>query len=123
MRQFFLEGGFVMFPTAFFGTGSLLLALFYALRPTGRLLPLIGALGGASLLAGVVGMVMGLKATIAGITGTPDLPPETARMIGLVGFSESSNNLLLALGLTVLVALALGVGGFRARGVKLSASA
>lgn len=115
MRDFFFEGGFGMYPTAFFGLASLLLAAFYALRPTARLLPLIAGLGGASLLAGMLGLVMGLKATIAGINGAPTLAADQAGRIGLAGFSESSNNLLLALVLTILVALALGVGGFRAR--------
>lgn len=115
MREFFLDGGVGMFPTMIFGLAALVLAGVYAAQPRARLVPLISGLGGASLLAGTLGTVLGFKATVAAIVGTPSIADDQLKLIALAGASESVNNLLLALGLTTLVALALGLGGFRAR--------
>lgn len=115
MREFFHEGGFGMYPTAFFGITSLALAAWYAIRPLPRLLPLVKGLGVASLLAGVLGTTMGIKATVTAIVASPELAPDRMPFIALAGLGESINNLVLALVLTVMVALAVGVGGFRSR--------
>ena len=117
MGEFFKEGGFGMSPTALFGLCSLVLAAFYAVKPIARLLPLVKGLGVASLLAGVLGTTMGIKATVMAIAGATDLPADRMPIIALAGLGESVNNLILALVLTVLVALAVGVGGFRAKPV------
>jgi hypothetical protein len=113
MGQFFHEGGFGMFPTALFGVVSLGLALAFAVKPNVRLFPLVLGTGAASLFAGGLGMLMGLKATAMAIA-THDSPAGPA-VIAMAGASESANNLVLALALLVCVALALGIGGFRAR--------
>ena len=115
MADFFREGGFGMYPTALFGLTSLLLAVFYAFKPVPRLLPLVKGLGVAALLAGLLGTTMGIKATVTAIVGAPDLAPERMPLIAMAGVGESINNLVLALVLTVLVALAVGIGGFRSR--------
>lgn len=117
MGEFFKEGGFGMYPTALFGLSSLVLAAFYAVKPVARLLPLVKGLGAASLLAGVLGTTMGIKATVMAIAGSPEIAPDKLPIIALAGLGESVNNLILALVLTVLVALAVGVGGFRAKPV------
>jgi hypothetical protein len=119
MREFFNEGGFGMYPTAFFGITALLLSVWYAFKPMARLLPLVRGLGAAALLAGVLGTVLGIKATIAGILGSPEIQTDQIGKIALAGLYESSNNLVLALVLTVLVVLAIGVGGFRSREVPI----
>jgi hypothetical protein len=115
MQQFFLEGGVGMLPTALFGLASLALAVGYAVRPQPRLFPLVAGSGAAALLAGALGMMLGFKATVSAIVGRPPAAPEQVQLITLAGLYESANNLVLALALTTLVALALGVGGFRAR--------
>jgi hypothetical protein len=115
MREFFHEGGFGMYPTALFGIISLILAVWYAWKPSARMLPLVRGLGAAALLAGVLGTVMGIKSTIAGIMGTAELAGERLGVVALAGLYESSNNLVLALVLVVFVVLAVGVGGFRSR--------
>lgn len=104
-----------MYPTALLGLGSLLLAALYALKPSARLLPLVVSTGAAALLAGALGTVLGLKATVAAVSGERALAAGQLPRLALAGFSESANNLLLALSLCVLVALAVGVGGYRAR--------
>lgn len=115
MGQFFREGGFGMYPTALFGLSALVLSAWYAIRPLPRLLPLVKGLGAAALLAGLLGTTMGIKATVTAIAASPELAPDRMPLIAMAGVGESINNLVLALVLTVLVALAVGVGGFRAR--------
>ena len=68
-----------MYPTAFFGITSLALAAWYAIAPLPRLLPLVKGLGVASLLAGVLGTTMGIKATVTALVASPDLPPDRSR--------------------------------------------
>jgi hypothetical protein len=115
MHTFFTEGGVGMYPTALFGSASVALGLIYAWRPDARLVSLIAGLGCAALLAGALGMVLGLKATAAGILSDPAIAGDQVRTIAMAGAAESSNNLVLALVLTTMVALALGLGGFRSR--------
>lgn len=116
LQGFFMEGGFGMWPTLLFGTLALALALRYAVKPKAELFPLVTGLGAAALLAGCLGMVMGLKATASAVAGHPEL--EAPGRLALAGFSESANNLVLALVLCTLVVLTLGVGAYRSRLVR-----
>lgn len=116
MLQFFLEGGAGMLPTAVLGVAALVLSSVYAARPRSRLVPLIASTGAASLLAGALGMFIGVQTTIAAVTGPSAPLPDRVPMIALAGVSESANNMVLALALVTLAALALGVGGFRSAG-------
>jgi hypothetical protein len=115
MFNFFHEGGFGMYPTAVFGLAALVLAVVGAAKGAARLLPLTYGLAAAALTAGMLGTVMGLKATAGALASDPSIAPGQLALIAFAGASESSNNLVLALALTTVVALVLGFGGFRTR--------
>ena len=119
MNQFFAEGGAGMFPTALLGLVSLGLAVAYAVRPAPKLFPLVAGFGAAALLAGGLGMMLGLKSTVFALVARP-VASEQVQLVALQGLAEAANNLVLALALTCLVALTLGAGGFRARQLRAS---
>lgn len=109
MINAFVEGGAGMIPTLAFGLLLLGVAVRYAVRPEARLVPLLASLGVLTLVAGMLGFVMGLITTLHAIA---KVPPEQ-HWLALVGVGESLQNVALALSLGALAALATSVGTFR----------
>lgn len=112
IQQFFLDGGFGMFPTLALGATAFVLALRHAMLPKPEIMPLIVGFGLATLLSGGLGLVTGLVATLKFVQ---QLPPVQQGPVVMIGIGESLANAVLALALATLVALAAGVGGYRAR--------
>src|SRR5689334_19398866 len=103
------EGGWPMFPTMALGLAALVLSLRHALVPQRSLVPLVLGLGGAALMMGLFGTVVGVQTSAEGIR---DAPPEM-RWIFLIGLKESLHNLGVgALAATVAAGLC-GVGSWR----------
>ena len=109
MINAFLEGGIGMIPTLIFGLLLLGVAVRYAVSPEARVVPLLLSLGVLTLVAGMLGFVMGVITTMHAIA---QMPPEQ-HWIAMLGVGESLQNLALALTLGALAALATSVGTFR----------
>lgn len=108
MIEFFNEGGFGMFFTLFFGVLFIGAAARYARTPENRLWPLLVSLGMMTLLAGVLGFVSGLTATLRYAAGHSEVPN-----VVLIGTAESLHNVALSLMLLVLGAGVAGFGAWR----------
>lgn len=108
----FLEGGFGMWPTLALGTVALLLAVRHAVQPRVGLMPLVVGFGMATLFAGGLGVVTGIVTTLKHVE---PLPVAQQGAIVLIGDGESLFNVVLALTLAMLTALAAGIGGWRAQ--------
>jgi hypothetical protein len=108
----FQEGGWGMWPTLFFGAIALALAVRHAVAPKKELLPLIIGIGSATIFSGWLGMTVGVMTTIRYVRGAP--PPDQS-VITMIGVGESLQNVALALVLAILIALATGLGSWRAR--------
>jgi hypothetical protein len=100
-----------MYPTAVLGLALLVVAVRYARRPQRRLLPLMASLGLVTLLAGALGFVTGVIATLsAAAAGGFQAPPH---VVAMEGVAESLHNLALALVISVVAGLAATVGAYR----------
>lgn len=110
MSDFFIAGGFGMYPTLLAGLCLLGTCLQYARRPEQRFVPLMVALGLCTLIAGGLGFVTGVGSSITAYTG----PFEgKGPIVLLLGFHESLNNVVLALLLSMVSALFASVGAWR----------
>lgn len=112
----FQEGGWGMWPISLFGLLALGLALRHAIAPKPTLLPLILGLGTATLFAGLLGVTMGIITTIHyAVDGAKHHPHLDLPRLVLLGTAESLQNVMLALIFAVMIALASGIGSYRAR--------
>ncbi len=112
MVRFFLEGGMGMYPVALFGFAFVAIAVLHALRPDRRLSQLVVSSGALTLGAGVLGTTMGINTTMRYVQGAP---ASDQFGIACAGIAESSHDLVLAMVLFTIGALAASVAGFRAR--------
>lgn len=109
MTQMFHLGGPLMWPVFFLGLLSIAAALRYALWPERRYVPLVAALGVSTLLLGMLGFASGVAVSFLAIGKVgPD-----ERWISVLGVGESLSNVVLALALAALAALAVTVGTWR----------
>jgi MFS family permease len=108
----FHDGGFVMFPTLAFGILMLAVAVRYAVRPEGRLLPLLGGLGALTLSSGALGFVAGVITT-CGAIGGERFPQGQEQRIAILGVGESLNNVASSLVFVVLAAACVSYGAWR----------
>ena len=109
MIQAFHEGGWGMYPTLFFGTWSVAIALRYAMKPTtgtGGLLGLVLT----TVCSGLLGTFTGLIRTLG---AAAQHPIEKAMKFIIIGTSETLHNVTLALVLVTIVCLAFAVGSYR----------
>jgi hypothetical protein len=109
MIQFIQEAGWGFWPVAVFGAVSLFLALRYAIAPRRELLPLIIGFGVATVIAGLLGTVTGVQHSANYIMEVE----ADRRWIFLLGLRESLNNMVAALVVTAVTALAATVGSYR----------
>jgi hypothetical protein len=111
MREFFLAGGWGMYPTLVFGLLMVGVGSFYAARPERRFVPLLGALGILTLAAGSLGFVTGVMKSFTAAAHYE--PGDLAAALAMKGTAESLCNIALALVLTVFAAVAVSLGAWR----------
>src|SRR5437660_11887371 len=122
MREFFMEGGFGMYPTLVFGLLMIAVGAFYAARPERRFVPLLVALGVLTMAAGSLGFVTGVMKSFS---AAADYQPRVdASALAMKGTAESLCNIALALAMTVFAAIAAALGAWRlARATQSAATA
>ena len=118
MSDFWMAGGWGMYPTALFGVMLVAAGVAYALFPERRFVPLLVSLGIVVFGAGVLGTVTGFTTTFRYIE---KVPVDQQHTITLLGISESLNNLILAFIFIVLSTLIASVGALRL-GLKAKAA-
>jgi hypothetical protein len=101
-----------MWPVTLFGFGFVAVAVLHALRPDRKLGQLVISLGAMTLGAGLLGTTMGINTTMRFL---PTAPAAEQFNIACAGIAESSNDLILAMVLFVIGALAASVAGVRVR--------
>ena len=109
MPNWFMEGGWGMWPVSAFGLLMLGVAVRYAVKPESRMVPLVVSTGVLTLLSGMLGFVTGLIATFHAVG---QVKPDE-RYIALIGLGESLNNLSLAFALMTLSMIVVVVGAYR----------
>jgi len=123
MSQYLVSAGPLVWPLLLVGAATLLVSILYARSARGELLPLAAGGAGCTLILGLLGTVVGLQLSAAG------LPHVEAghQWIVWLGLAESLGNLVLALVVCLLAVALLAVGGWRGRrqagGARLEAPA
>lgn len=109
MREILHEAGWGIYPVLLFGVSSLVLSVWYAVKPQRRLLPLIIGFGVATIIAGFLGTMTGLQHAVSGLHEvTAD-----RRWIFLIGLKEALHNLVMAFVIECTVTLVATVGSYR----------
>jgi hypothetical protein len=109
MGQFLREAGWPIYPILALGLSGLVLSLRYSLFPQRSLRSLTLGLLAATVVMGVLGMVLGLQHSAEAIPGAP---PDM-KWIFLIGFKEAANCLDGALLCVLPASLAMGVGSWK----------
>lgn len=111
LSNFFRNGGWGMFPTAFFGFFLVASAVLVLLRPEQRYRSVAFCFGLLTVTAGVLGLATGLIKTFHYIW---KVPPEQQLPIAAEGCAESLNNIVLAFFFVLVAGLLLTAGAIRA---------
>jgi biopolymer transport protein ExbB/TolQ len=109
MAEMFHLGGPFMWAILVMGVLTVGAASRYAVRPTPNQFPLILALGGTTMLFGLLGTVMGVSKSLLVLNQVK----ADEHWISLIGLGESLQNTILAVGLAGIAALAVTVGAWR----------
>ncbi len=109
--NFFRDGGWGMYPTIGLGFFLVAACVLWMVRPEKRFVPIVAALGLATLGAGLLGTCVGLINTFRFVQNT--VQAEQVR-IATLGGAESLNNLVLALLIAIPSALLFVIGAMRA---------
>lgn len=111
MSDYFMAGGFGMYPTMLFGFVFLATSALYARRPTSRALRIALTWAALTLGAGALGFVTGVCASARYLEKLP-----AAEQVGIfaLGIEESLHNLVLALVLALVGGLIVAAGAWRA---------
>jgi hypothetical protein len=110
MSDFFVAGGWGMYPTLLAGLGLLVASVLYARNPDRRYVPLMLSLGVFTLIAGGLGFVTGLMVCLRNYSG--EAAGQDPILIAY-GLQESLHNIALALLLSMIAALFASVGAWR----------
>ncbi|WP_225414464.1 hypothetical protein [Stigmatella hybrida] len=110
MLDFFVAGGWGMYPTLLAGLGLLTTSFQYARRPEKRYVPLMTALGLFTLIAGGLGFVTGFMVCLYSYAGME--VPRNPTLLAF-GLHEALHNIVLALLLGMGAALLASVGAWR----------
>jgi uncharacterized membrane protein len=110
--NFYVEGGWGMYPVTVFGFLLVVASALYAFRPERRFARLSLVLGLLTVAAGALGTVTGLCNTFLYLQKV-----EHAEQLGIMalGMQESLHNVILALVLVILAGIAACVGVLRTR--------
>ena len=110
MSDFFVAGGWGMYPTLLAGLGLLVASILYARNPDRRYVPLMLSLGVFTLVAGGLGFVTGLMVCLGNYGGQA---AGHDPIVIAYGLQESLHNIALALLLSMIAALFASVGAWR----------
>ncbi|WP_075006707.1 hypothetical protein [Stigmatella aurantiaca] len=110
MLDFFVAGGWGMYPTLLAGLGLLATSFQYARRPEQRYVPLMTALGLFTMIAGGLGFVTGIMACLR---GAAEMEAALNPTLLAFGVQEALHNIVLALLLSMGAALLASVGAWR----------
>jgi hypothetical protein len=120
MSEFFSEGGWTMFPTAFFGALAVLCSMLIASKPERRFVPLFLSLNALTLMAGVVGTMVGVSGVVRAATNAE---PSDLKAIVSACAIQALNSLTLASMLVAVALLGATAGALRlARGSYVPAT-
>jgi hypothetical protein len=105
----FHAGGWGMWPTLFCGVLMIAAAVWYAVFPERRYLPLLLSLAVMTMVSGFLGFTTGVTKSLVALGGVgPD-----QRFIYLIGLGESLYNVVWALVLVMLATIAVAIGALR----------
>lgn len=110
MIDFFRMAGFGIWPVTAFGVITLYVAARYAWHGAPERLALALGGGALTLLAGMLGSVLGFQTAVEAASREPATIP----MIAMAGAREALNNLVLALVLVMLACMVATAGAWRA---------
>ncbi len=111
MLTFMKDGGPSTLVIFGFGLATLISALLFAYRPQARKVRFIVAIGVATLLAGLNGLVAGLASTLGSVTASDEVfnGAEMTRIM-MIGIKESLASPVLACTLLTLAAFVTAIG-------------
>jgi hypothetical protein len=109
MIEFYRLAGVGIWPVTVFGLVTLYAAARYAWRAAPERLALALGGGALTLLAGVLGSVVGFQSAVEAANGEPSMIP----VIAMAGAREALNNLVLALVLVMLACMVATAGAWR----------
>lgn len=110
MSEFFLEGGWTMYPTSVFGSLTVLAALLIAARPERRYVPLLVSLGVLSVISGLFGVSVGMIEVLKASAHMDGIDRST---VVLAGTAEALTNVVLAFILLTVAMMAASIGAVR----------
>ncbi len=111
-KNFFVNGGFGMYPVSLFGLFLIAAAILYVMRPQQKTARLALLFGGLTFAAGLLGAVVGMCNTFHYL---PQVAHADQLEVAALGCEESLHNVVLALMLVVLGGLIASVGTQRQR--------
>lgn len=114
MFEFFMAGGFAMYPTLLFGFLLVACSILFLLRPEPRFLASLVGLGATTGAAGALGFSLGLMNSLRYLHL---VPPAEQLQIAALGCEESLHPLVLALVLLVIAGLFVSIGAVRTMGL------
>lgn len=119
-KDFFVAGGFGMYPVSIFGFLLVAACVLYAIRPDRRAARLALTLGLLTFASGLLGMFTGMCNSALYIPQVAK--PEQLEILAL-GFQESMHNVVLSLILVNVAGLVAAVGAWRSNGGASGAAA
>lgn len=120
MAEFFIAGGFGMYPIFLFGLLLVACSILFMLRPEPRYLAPVVGLSATTAAAGLLGFCTGVMNTLRYIGS---VPVEDRLMVIAYGCEESLHCATLALILLVVAGLFVSIGAVRAMGLFRAAAA
>jgi hypothetical protein len=120
MVDFFIAGGFGMYPTLVFGFLLVACSILFMFRPEPRYLASLVGLGAITSGAGLLGFCSGVRNTLSYLK---NVPAEERFMAIALGTEESLHCLVLALILVVIAGIFVSIGTVRAMGLFRAAAA
>ncbi len=111
LRDYFIAGGWGMYPTVVFGFVLLASAALYAIRVEERYARASLLFALVTVWSGWLGCATGVVTTIRAVLG--QVPPPQQFAVWIEGCEESLHNLVLALIIVIPSALVASVGVFR----------
>jgi hypothetical protein len=114
MTEFFIAGGFGMYPTLVFGFLLIACSILFLFRPEPRYVsPLVG-LGATTFCAGLLGTSTGV---INAFRYLSSVPADDRLLVATLGCAESLHVTVLALILMVIAGLFVSIGAVRTMGL------
>ena len=115
VAQFFIDGGFTMVFTTFFGVSLVLCSVVLARHLSSQVFAAVLSLATTTLGSGTLGVCLGLVMTFRHLT---QFPIDKQFEIAALGTAESLNNIILAAFFITISAFICAIAAFRARGLS-----